>query len=47
MLLHGVSSLDDPDYATWPLNMTSAALNLCVGQQLKHRPNVEKPEAPV
>jgi hypothetical protein len=46
-LLHGVSSLADPDYVVWHLKMTLAALNLRVGQQLKHRPDVEKPEAPV
>jgi hypothetical protein len=36
MLLYGVFSLTDPDYIAWPLKMTSAALNLCVGQQLNH-----------
>jgi hypothetical protein len=45
MLLHGVSTLTDPDYAVWPLKMTSAASNLSIGQQLKHRYDVEKLEA--
>jgi hypothetical protein len=39
---YGVSSLIDPDYAAWTLKMTSAALNLHVGQQLKHQPDVGK-----
>jgi hypothetical protein len=47
MLLYGVSSLADLDYVDWLLKMTLAALNLCIGQQLKHRPIVGKPEAPV
>jgi hypothetical protein len=46
MLLHGVSSLIDSDYAVWSLKMNFATLNLCVGQQLKHWPNMGKPEAP-
>jgi hypothetical protein len=44
-LLYGVSYLTDPDYAAWPLKMTLAALNLHVGQQLKHRPDMGKLEA--
>jgi hypothetical protein len=47
VLLHGVSSLVDPDYVVWPLKMTLATLNLYVGQQLKHQPDVGKPEASV
>jgi hypothetical protein len=47
VLLYGVSSLADPNYAAWPLKMTSATLNLHVSQQLKHRPDVGKLEAPV
>jgi hypothetical protein len=47
MWLHGISSIADPDYIAWPLKMTSAALNLHVGQQLKHRPDVEKSKAPI
>jgi hypothetical protein len=46
-LLYGVSSLVDPDYVAKPLKMTSSTLNLCSGQQLKHRPDVGKSEAPV
>jgi hypothetical protein len=44
-LLYGVSSLADSNYASWPLKMTSAALNLCVSQQLEHRPDMGTPEA--
>jgi hypothetical protein len=47
MLLHRVSTLADPDCAALPLKMTSATLNLCIGQQMKHQPDVGKPEAPV
>jgi hypothetical protein len=47
MLLYRVSSLTDPDYATWPLKMTSTTLNFRVDQQLKHRSDVGKPEAPI
>jgi hypothetical protein len=46
-LLYGVLYLADPDYVAWPLKMTSTALNLHVGQQLKHRPDMGKLEAPV
>jgi hypothetical protein len=45
--LYGISSITDPDYAAWPLKMTSVVLNLRVGQQLKHRPDMGKPEVPV
>jgi hypothetical protein len=45
VLLYGVSSLIDLDHATWPFQMTSSALNLYVGQQLKYQPNVGKLEA--
>jgi hypothetical protein len=45
VLLYGVFSLADPDYVAWPLKMTSTALNLHVGQQLNHRPDVGKLEA--
>jgi hypothetical protein len=44
-LFYGVSSLANPIYAAWPMKMTSAALSLHVGQQLKHRSDVGKPEA--
>jgi hypothetical protein len=47
VLLYGVSSLADPDYVACPLKMTSAALNLRVGQQLKHHPDMGKSKAPV
>jgi hypothetical protein len=45
--LYRISSLVDPDYVAWPLKMTLTTLNLFVGQQLKHRPDVGKLEAPV
>jgi hypothetical protein len=45
MLLYGVSALTNPNYVAWPLKMPLAALNLCTGEQLKHRPNVGKLEA--
>jgi hypothetical protein len=45
MLPHGVSSLADPEYVVWPLKMTLATLNLCVGQQLKYWLGVGKLEA--
>jgi hypothetical protein len=44
-LLLGVSSLADPDHTAWPLKMTSTALNLRIGQQLKHQPDMGKPKA--
>jgi hypothetical protein len=47
VLLYGVSSLADPNYVARRLKMTSAALNLHVGHQLKHQPDVEKSEASV
>jgi hypothetical protein len=47
VLLCGISSLVDPDYAAWPLKMTSATLNLRVGQQQKHQPDVGKSKASV
>jgi hypothetical protein len=45
--LYGVSSLIDPNYAAWLLKMTLAALNLHVSHQLKHQPDMGKPEVPV
>jgi hypothetical protein len=39
-LLYGISFLTDPAYATWLLKMTLAALNLHVGQQQKHWPDM-------
>jgi hypothetical protein len=47
VLLYEVFSLADLDYVAWPLKTTSAVLNLRVGQQLNHRPDVEKSEASV
>jgi hypothetical protein len=46
-LTHGVFPLADPDYAAWPLKMTSTALNLYINHHLKHRPDVGKPKAPI
>jgi hypothetical protein len=45
VLFYGVSYLANPNYAAWPLKMTSATLNLHIDQQLKHWPDVGKPEA--
>jgi hypothetical protein len=47
MLLYGFSSLTDLDYVACPLKMTLTALNLHIGQQLKHRLGVGKSKAPI